>query len=208
MSTRAAFAWRVPAVFALLVAALLVLVSPAAAHQHRHGAEADSSAAVSSPARSPSTGAADRLRAARRGPAASPRYAMPPMRKAVVEHLHNKIVHFPLALALAAALLLVLGRQRPELDLAGQWLVRLAALGGAAAYVTGRLQKEAFKGEPKEWLVGLHERWGTATAIVLVVWALVTLWKPTRRHAWLWGLVAAVLVLITGFYGGLASHGE
>jgi len=102
----------------------------------------------------------------------------------------------------------VLGRRRPELDVAGRWLVWFAALGGIAAYFTGRIQEEAFEGEPKEWLVHLHGRWGTATAIALVVWALLTLWKPARKHAWLWGLVAAVLVLITGFYGGVVAHGE
>jgi len=191
---------------ALAALGLLLVAAVAIAHE-RHGAERhpaaaapESAAATAGAAHAPEGGA---------GPARdAERFVMPPPGEALLEHLHNKLVHFPFALALAAALLLVLGRRRPELDLAGQWLVRLAALGGAAAYVTGRLQKEAFEGEPKEWLVGLHERWGTATAIVLVVWAFLTIVKPASRHAWLWGLVAAVLVLITGFYGGLVSHGE
>jgi uncharacterized membrane protein len=133
---------------------------------------------------------------------------MPGIREALVEHPHNKLVHFPLALAVVAALLLVLGRRRVELDVAGRWLVWFAALGGVAAYFSGRLQEEAFEGEPKEWLVNLHEKWGLATAIALVLWALLTLWKPARRHAWLWGLVAAALALVTGIYGGVVAHGE
>ena len=143
----------------------------------------------------------------KRHQAAAP-FVMPPVRQALLEHPHNKIVHFPLALGLAAAFLLLLARRRPEFDLAGRWLVWLAALGGVAAYFSGRLQEEAFKGEPKEWLVHLHEKLGLATAIVLMVWALLTLWKPARRHLWLWRLVAAALVLITAFYGGIVAHGE
>jgi len=204
---------RRPAPFAaLLVTSLSLMASVASAHKHAPHAAAESSAAVSSPmGSSAAAGAGIAPDSAGRpdgAPAAPRRYAMPGMWEALVEHPHNKLVHFPLALAVVAALLLVLGRRWPELDAAGRWLVWLAALGGVAAYVSGRLQEEAFDGEPKEWLVNLHEKWGLSTAIALVAWALLTLWKPTRKRAWLWGLVVAALVLITGFYGGIVAHGE
>lgn len=187
--------------------------TPASAHKGHHATPGASGVAADT-VRGAATG--DSLSAAPGQPgsaspgrtAAEPPFVMPRVTDALLEHPHNKLVHFPLALALVAALLLVAGRRRPELDVAGRWLVRLAALGGVAAYFTGRLQEEAFDGEPKEWLVHLHENWGLATAIVLVVWALLTFWKPARRHAWLWGLVAAAMVLITAFYGGIVAHGE
>lgn len=189
----------------LSLAALLAVVAPAPAHKHHQAAAAETLSAA--PGDSALGVAASDTPPPAKRTAAAP-FVMPPMREALLEHPHNKIVHFPLALALAAALLLLLGRRRPELDAAGRWLVWFAALGGIAAYFTGRIQEEAFDGEPKEWLVHLHEKWGLATAIVLVVWALLTLWKPARKRAWLWGLVAAALVLITGFYGGTVAHGE
>jgi len=208
------FGRRATAVIGLLIAACS-LPAPAAAHKHTHAAVPESSTAgpaATQPAAAPSTGAgivaAESLRAGRGRPAAARPYPMPSMRQAIFEHLHNKLVHVPLTLAVVAALLLVVGRRRSEMEASGRWLVWLAALGGAGAYVTGRVQKEEFKGEPKEWLAGLHERWGTAAAIALLVWALLTLWKPTRRYAWLWGLVAAALAVITGFYGGVLAHGE
>ena len=133
---------------------------------------------------------------------------MPPTGDALLEHPHNRLVHFPVALAVAAALLLAVGRRRPEFDAAGRWLAGFAALGGIAAYFTGRIQERVFEGEPKEWLVHLHGRWGLAAAIALVAWALLTLWRPARAHAWLVGIVVAALVLITSFYGGIVAHGE
>ena len=191
---------------ALSLAALLAVVAPSAAHKHHQAAVAETLSAALGDS-TLGVAASDTAPPAAKSTAAAP-FVMPPMREALLEHPHNKIVHFPLALALAAALLLLLGRRRLELEAAGRWLVWFAALGVIAAYFTGRIQEEAFDGEPKEWLVHLHENWGLSSAIVLVVWALLTLWKPARKHAWLWGLVAAALVLITGFYGGIVAHGE
>ena len=193
-------------VAALSLAVLLAEAVPAEAHQRRHSAGAET-LSVASRDSAPGAAAADSAHP-RAGPTGALPFVMPPARDALLEHPHNKLVHFPLGVAVAAALLLLLGRRRPGFDAAGRCLVWFAALGGLAAYLTGRIQKQAFEGEPKEWLARLHERWGLATAIVLVAWALLTLWKPGRRHAWLLGIVAAALVLITGFYGGVVAHGE
>ncbi|MGH7729622.1 MAG: DUF2231 domain-containing protein [Candidatus Eiseniibacteriota bacterium] len=199
----------------LCLVALLAAPTPAAAHQgHRRGAEAKPAAASDSTPSAPGdTMPAHGAPAAAGGRAEGERVAaapfvMPPLRDALLDHVHNKIVHFPLALGVAAAFLLLVALRRPQLEAAGRWLVWLAALGGVAAYISGRLQEQAFEGEPKEWLVDLHEKWGLATAITLVVWALLTLWKPARKLVWLWGLVAAALALVAGFYGGIVAHGE
>ena len=126
----------------------------------------------------------------------------------LLEHLHNKVVHFPLALTVAAALLLVLARWWPGLEPAARWLAWLAALGAVAAYVTGRLQEEAFMGEPKEWVLRVHRTWGTAGAILIGAWAVAASFRRLRRFAWLVALVAAAAVLVTGLYGGVLAHGE
>jgi uncharacterized membrane protein len=190
----------------LSIAALVAVAAPVGAHKRHQAAGAE---ALSTAGRDSALNAAAGDSAPSPAePLARAPFVMPAMGDEMLHHPHNKVVHFPLALALAAALLLLVARRRPELEPAGRWLVWLAALGGVAAYFSGRLQEEAFEGEPKAWLVDLHEKWGLATAIVLVAWALLTLWGPGRKHAWLWGLVAAALVLITGFYGGVVAHGE
>lgn len=191
-------------VVSLSLAGLLPV--PAAAHKAHRAAGADSPVVSTRDSASPAAPNDSVPGVATRAGAAA--FVMPSAGDALLEHPHNRLVHFPVALAVAAVLLLAVGRRRPELDAAGRWLVWFAALGGIAAYFTGRIQEGVFEGEPKEWLVHLHGTWGLATAIALVVWALLTLWKPAREHAWLVGIVVAALVLVTGFYGGIVAHGE
>jgi uncharacterized membrane protein len=194
------------------VAALLLCAAPASVQAHKRGqhqpatatqaAAADTSSAPSEVAVSTGAVAADT------GEAEPEPFVMPPMGDALIEHPHNKLVHFPVALSLAAAILLVAGRRRPGLEAAARALIWLAAAGAVGAYFTGRLQEEAFEGEPKEWLVEVHEKWGLATAVAIVLWAAVATWPPSRKFGWLVGLFVVVLVAVAAFYGGMVAHGE
>lgn len=190
---------RIVATFACCLA-VLVLGAPAIAHE-RHVEPADSVADSSSRA-SAGFPAAQPVRAAARRA-----FEMPPLREAVASHLHNKLVHFPIVLALLSAGLLVTVRRRRNLEAAARWTSWLVAAAGGAAYFTGRAQAQAFDGEPKEWLVALHGQVGTAAAAALLVAAIAGSWSGTARHAWILGLLAAGLVLAAGFYGGLVAHG-
>lgn len=197
----------------VLVAAMLswfVLATPLAAHEkHQREAAAPetarSGAGLQPGAAPPATAAGARAEAKERP---APPYRMPPMEHTLLEHLHNKVVHFPLALTVAAALLLVLARRSPGLEPAARWLAWLAGLGAVAAYVTGTLQAEAFTGEPKEWVLRVHRTWGTAGAILIGAWAATASFRRLRRFAWLVALVAAAAVLVAGLYGGVLAHGE
>ena len=134
-------------------------------------------------------------------------YAMPPIRKALTDHLHNKVVHFPIALGLTAVLLFLLAFRWPELDRAARLLVLLGALAAVVAWASGTAQEEAFEGGPKEWLVDLHENLGIATLIGYWVWVGFSYFRPLKRYAWIVGLLLALLIGVTGFYGGLIAHG-
>ncbi len=162
-----------------IVALALAIPAWAAGHEHRHAAAGETSSV----------------------------YRMPPFGQALVDHLHNKIVHFPVALALVGALLLWLARRKPELKPGALWVIWIAALSGIAAYFTGQAQHEAFEDKPKEWLMEFHRNLGTASAIALLVWALLCSWKRVQGRAWIWGLLLALLMLVTSFYGGLLAHG-
>ncbi|HYM81916.1 MAG TPA: DUF2231 domain-containing protein [Candidatus Limnocylindria bacterium] len=135
-----------------------------------------------------------------------PPFRMPPMREALFEHAHNAIVHFPIAFTLAALGLTLFARGRPGFGSAARLLLWLAALGATAAFFSGRIQEQNFEGEPKEWLVELHEKLGIATALGLWTWLAIASWERSRRFAWLLGLIVAVLVGITAFYGGVVAH--
>jgi uncharacterized membrane protein len=134
-------------------------------------------------------------------------YRIPPMKEALLHHLHNKIVHLPIGFGWGAALLFLLAVRWPELHKAGLLLALLGAAFAVAAYFSGQAQEEAFEGTSKEWVVELHEKIGIATAISLWVLVLFGFWKPLKRFAWLWGLVALALISAAGFYGGLLAHG-
>jgi len=139
--------------------------------------------------------------------AARPPYRMPPLGKALLHDPHNKIIHFPIVLTLVAAVMMIVARRKPELEPVAFWLVWAAALSALAAYFSGVYQAEEFEKSPKHWLVETHRNWGIAVGIAHAAWVLLLLRAGTRRYAWVWGLVVAALVAVTGFLGGLVAHG-
>jgi uncharacterized membrane protein len=128
------------------------------------------------------------------------------MRDAVLTHLHNKIVHFPLAVGLTAALFLVVSRRWPQYWPAARLLLLLAALGAAAAYFSGQAQAEDFEGGPlREWLER-HESLGEASGIALWLGLAAAFLPNARRWMWVYALLLAALLSATGFLGGILSH--
>lgn len=198
---------RVTGVAAVLAA--LVAVAPAMAHQ-KHGAKAadTTGAPLESLATALDTVALDSARAI--APVKQPPgpYVIPPLATALLDHPHNKIIHFTIVLALVATLLLWLPRRSPDLIAAARLLIWAAAASAIAAYFTGQAQHEAFEGEPKEWLMRVHRNWGIATGIAMLVWAGLAAWRPASRAGAWSGLLVSILVGIVSFLGGLVAHGH
>lgn len=129
-----------------------------------------------------------------------------PLRDAIFEHLHNKIVHFPLALGCAAALFLLISYRWPQYWPAARLLLFLAAAAAVAAYFTGHAQAEDVENGPLREYFKLHESLGTTAAIALWLgWALGFVPKA-RRWLWLYALMILALLSGTGFLGGILSH--
>jgi uncharacterized membrane protein len=120
-------------------------------------------------------------------------------------HKHNKVIHLPIGLAMAAYLLLAF--RRAENDRGIRLLVSVAALGAIIACFTGVQQSMVYEGGTKEWVVELHERLGIVTAVLLQGWA-ATLWiRRLQRWALYAGSLAMIAVFTAGFYGGVIAHG-
>lgn len=127
------------------------------------------------------------------------------MKEAMWSHLHNKIIHFPLALGLAAAVLILFARKRPEMLFTIRILLIVAALFAVAAYFTGKAQEEPFeKGEMQEF-VEFHQWFGIASGICL--WAGVIISTKAKNLLMPYALLQLILLSVTGFLGGILAHG-
>jgi uncharacterized membrane protein len=120
--------------------------------------------------------------------------------------VHNKIVHFPLALGLTGALLILLSSKWPQYQPAARLLLILAALSAIPAYFTGQAQSEPFEGKELESILELHEAMGITTAIML--WIGVVLNKIPKLQRWLWiyAILISLVLGVTGFLGGILAH--
>jgi uncharacterized membrane protein len=129
------------------------------------------------------------------------------MKEAIASHLHNKIVHFPLALGLAGAILILLGHKWPQYLPAARLLLVIAALCGVAAYFTGRAQEEPFEeGEMKPFLEW-HRTLGITTGVVLWIGVLLTSFSQYKKLLLFYAIVLLILISATGFLGGILAHG-
>jgi uncharacterized membrane protein len=131
-----------------------------------------------------------------------------PWRTAFTGHLHNKIVHFPLALGLAAAVILTIAPRWPAYEPAARLLLIAGALAAVVAFFSGRAQEEPFEDSPFHSVVELHETFGIASALTLWAGVALTFWTRARRFMPLYGIVLLLLLACTGFLGGVLSHSD
>ncbi len=131
-----------------------------------------------------------------------------------VGKLHPSIVHFPIALLLAAALaevLVLLGAR--GLQPTVRFCVVLGFLGAAAAASIGWLAGE-FALQTKEPQLSWHRWLGVSTAVLALLLLLASEVRARRegpspwtaRTRWLL-LLTAVVVSVTGHFGGILTHG-
>jgi uncharacterized membrane protein len=127
---------------------------------------------------------------------------------------HPLVVHFPLALVLIAAPLLLAARLLRSETLAstaavvGTWNLCLGAVAAVFALATGLgsvLDLEV--GEAARQAISLHMKWAMFTSLALV---LLAVWRgagtaPGSRPSWVFIIVllmAAAALMVTGYRGG------
>ena len=138
-----------------------------------------------------------------------PPYVMPPLGKGLLDHAHNKLVHFPIVLALGGLVLLALSTRKPELQPVAHAVIWLAAAAAIAAFFSGKFQENRFHGRPKEWLATAHERAATTFTLVCGAWAVWVGLQPSRRLvALILGAIVVAMMAGTGYLGGLLAHGH
>jgi len=125
---------------------------------------------------------------------------------------HVAVIHFPIALAVAAGLaeLLALISRRPAFAHAARFCIVIAALGAIAAVTTGWFefgeQTEGAASVDRTLLI--HRALGISAGLVIVATAVLSEVGHIRRNRWVLLayrialLAAVVLVTFTGYYGG------
>jgi uncharacterized membrane protein len=205
--------WSILVVWALSLGVVL-LGGPSTTWSHRRHHDKSKAPEASQEAEDRSTGASptsERLeRTAPSGAARVPQSpkAGIPWRQHVWAHMHNKIVHFPIALGLMGAVLTLLSRRWSHYGAAARLLIVVAALFALAAYFSGRDQEEPFKGSELKEVLEWHERLGVATTVLLWLGVVISWAPPARRWLWVWALLILVLIPATGFFGGILAHAE
>lgn len=128
-------------------------------------------------------------------------------------NFHPPAVHFPIALLVAAAVAEVLLwlTRRSLFDAAARFCLWFGALAAVPAAFLGWCCG-GFQLRDPDWVLATHRWLGTSTAVcALVVLVLSELGRRRGGGGRAWSrallLVAAGLVLVTGFFGGAVVHG-
>ncbi len=122
------------------------------------------------------------------------------------EHLHNKLIHFPIALSVGAFLLILFGYKDERMIKAVKILVPFAALMAVISVITGISQSKVFEGEEFFNLVEVHRTLGLATSVSLILWSISLFVKKTKKYSIIFAIITLLLVTITAFYGGIIAH--
>ena len=125
---------------------------------------------------------------------------------ALFEHVHNKIIHFPISLAVAAFLFALFGYKDNRYDSTIKILLLFAGVFAIIAFITGTIQIEPFIGEPKEWLAYTHRILGILSAVSIWLWYFSLILKPLRKFKWVFAILTVIIISATGFYGGILAH--
>lgn len=122
------------------------------------------------------------------------------------EHMHNKLIHFPIVLIIAALILTLLGYKEEGYETVIKIFVGLAILFGVASIITGLNQAEPFMDSPKEWIVNIHKIMGIITIVLTGIWEILLFTKANKKYSLAFAVVTSIVVLAVGFLGGIIAH--
>lgn len=184
---------------ACLASLSLVAAAVASAHQG-HAAASPKADAAGTAAPSPDS----REEAVAPEPTPSPLQI--DLKAALATHPHNKVVHFPIALGAAGAVLLLLSYRWPQFGAGARLLLVVAALSAWVAARSGHAQAADLEGGGLDIWLERHEGFGDWTTWALTLTAAIVLVRRARPVQWLFAVLVLILLSVTGFLGGILAH--
>ncbi len=125
---------------------------------------------------------------------------------AALEHIHNKVIHFPIALTVIGFFLMLLGYKEKKYWDSLKIIIPIAAFFTVIAVLSGLNQAEPFEGKSSYSLVETHELLGFGVLASLIFWSASFYIKKLKRFVWVFALITFALVSIAGLYGGVIAH--
>jgi uncharacterized membrane protein len=122
------------------------------------------------------------------------------------EHIHNKLVHFPIALSILGLLFTILNFKWKQFEFSIKYIVLIATIFTIPVIVTGLIQADNFIGDPKEMYVNTHKWFGIISTFLLFVWSYFLWKKSLQKYAWIFSLIIFILIILTAFQGGIIAH--
>lgn len=122
------------------------------------------------------------------------------------EHLHNKLIHFPIVFILGGLILTLLGYKKDGYETAIKLFVGFALLFGIASIITGLNQAEPFIDTSKEWIVNIHKIIGIITIGLTAIWEVLLFAKTNKKYSLAFAVATSLIVLAVGFLGGIIAH--
>ncbi len=119
----------------------------------------------------------------------------------ILDHLHNKLVHFPIALTFGALVLNVWAFRRKDALEYSTLLLVLSGISALLSIATGLYQA---RGEGS--LEDLHRILGIASSFFIWLYAF-TSFKRWLTLSLILGIFTVLLLALTGYYGGYIAHG-
>ncbi len=125
---------------------------------------------------------------------------------AAFEHIHNKVIHFPIALTVIGLLLMVLGYKDNKYWNALKIIIPTAALLTIIVVFSGLNQAEPFEGTAAYSLVETHELLGYGVLTSLILWSVALYVNKLKKFVWVFAILTFLLVSLAGLYGGVIAH--
>lgn len=204
---------------ALFLAALLA-VAPLGAHEHKEpaliatpvaAAKAAGAAAanVAKDAKEVAGATAEAVGGAvNKGEALAQAVPWDLLKEGASSHMHNKLVHFPIALGIFGCLFVIAALKWPDLMTAARILLGSAILLGYAAVRTGRGQAEEFFNSSYRETLHMHAQIAKNSLWFLLA-VLILTWLPSlKKVSWIVALLAIVGLILAGGLGGVLAGAE
>ena len=133
-----------------------------------------------------------------------------------LNHVHPMMVHFPIVFLIAgfiAEVVYKFFRNNELFETAAFWLLLLGAMSAVVAYFTGAFMTRDLNGMAGS-IQSTHELYAELTVAVALITALIKIYLKTEenknrmlsRIGFALYAISALLVCITGFYGGILVY--